>query len=165
MGISADLIVFGDDGDHIIDDLNSNITLYEFLPEHLHQYVYSSEVEVVDDDYYRDLYQDDTLRLRLWDSEYGIEYISENTSNVIKIPYPIKTAMAPVNSIRANMLGYIGGKDAFIDGIYRIYDSREHFPYLWHIDESLLIMDTVPEWVKSRLIGFDRNNAYIDLGY
>jgi hypothetical protein len=172
MGISADLIEFGS-GDRTIDDLNSDITLYEFLPEHLHQFIQQIDVEVIDDQYYRELFNDPTLILFSWDSTDGIVYLPAEQYNanirdeefLIRVPHPVKTAVARVNSIAATSLGYIGGREEFKSNIYELYDSRKHFPYLWSWDASDVIMDTVPDSLVEKVAANNAERIYIDLGY
>lgn len=180
MGISADLIEFGNWGDftdQTIDDLNSEIPLYDFLPEHLHPYITQTSVEIIDDEYYRELFNDPSLVLISWDSEDGVTYLPETVydieysredfdySKLIRVPYPLKTTNVVVNSIGARVLGYIGGREEFKSDIYQIYDNREHFPYLWHWSERDIILDTVPAWMIEKSEYVDTNNLYIDLGY
>lgn len=169
MGISADLIELGEFGefnDGAIDDLNSVITLYEFLPEHLHTFIKQISVEIIDDEYYRTQFNDPSLTLTIWDSESGITYTSEETGNKIKIPHSsIVSTNVIVNSIGTKNLGYIGGKEMFKSDIYSIYDSREHFPYLWNWSERDIIMNTVPDWLLEKCLYTDTTNVYIDLGY
>lgn len=177
MGISADLIEFGAEGDRTVDDLNSEISLYDALPSHLHQFISPTTVEVIDDDYYRDLFGDSTLVVVKWDSEDGVTYLPEEVYNTefgtdefddskfINVPYPLKTTEVAVNRISAKTLCYIGGGAEFKPDIYRIYHGREHFPYLWTWVERDFIMDIVPNRILEKVNIDNADNVFIDLGY
>lgn len=170
MGISADLIQFCNDGDHIIDDLNDQ-NLYEYFPSNMHHLIYKTDVEIYDLDYYKELYNN----LDLYVASVGYDGLSlskkrqsENMSDeeldqwyheLIVITDP-KVKVVQCNAINYKSLGYIGGKEAFIKTIFKLYNKKEFYPYLWTFEEN--IVKDKKSWVFQYN---DQPFVYINLNY
>lgn len=171
MGISADLIQFDIVGKEILDDLN-DVSLYEFFPTEMHHLIFSDQIEIYDLEYYKELYNCPELRIHVHgcinDLILTKDYLPENPTDeemddwyarLIRVDNP-KTKMKTCNAIRYNILGYIGGKEAFKENIFELYSSRDSFPYLWKIDDNILREKIY--WV------YDHKNkpfVYINLNY
>lgn len=170
MGISADLIMFGEDGSYQLDDLNDQ-NLYEFFPPELHHLISKTNQEIYDLDYYKELYNCPDLYICTVDPtgiELSRERQTENITdaeldewykNIIHISQP-KVTMAECNVINYEVLHYIGGSHAFILDIFKLYHDREHHPYLWKISDNITI-DKRPTFVKYKNDPF----VYIHLNY
>lgn len=128
MGISADLILFDEDGDLSQDDLSELETLFEFFPVQLHHLIKEQEVEIYDMDSYKELFGND-IKISII---YPNGNIMLNNDTYISEPM---TTFTKCNVIKYKSLGYLGGKEVFKKNIFRSYNERSSYPYLWRLDE------------------------------
>lgn len=182
MGISADLIVFGGEGNNFLDDLGS-MSLYDFLPESLHQYIYKTKVKVYDLEYYQELHKIPDLVVYSIDSEDGLCLVSESVranwdvsiddysyyaKNLIWIKDP-KLKSVDVNAINYMSLGYLGGSydGVFKDTVYVSYHKKQNYPWLWPLKEWNEIVEQLPDWATESVNLYESwtDVLYINLNY
>ena len=158
MGISADIILFGEDGDCDLDDFESSETLYEFLPVSLHHLIYEQDIEIYDMHSYRELFGEDVRIIAQFPN--GAIELSDGTH----ISEPL-TTFARCNYIKYKSLFYIGGKESFVD-IFAQYNKRKSFPYLWSYIEWQKILKTQElKYWKQKVEEFEKHFLYINLNY
>ena len=158
MGISADLILFTKDGEDIIDDLNEEITLFEFLPKKLHHLIYKDKIEIIDIKFYQDHFGDKNLYVA---SQCGNRVVF---SNGIQIR-DVKALKVECNKINAKTLVYIGSASSFVEDIYSLYHARPSFKSLWKSSEIDNIVHEPLCCPKNILADHDADFVYIDLNY
>ena len=177
MGISADLILFGHEGESFVDDFE-NVSLYEFLPEKLHQFIYETTIEIYDLEYYQELYNIPDIMITL-DSSDGLILVSRATwlnwesdesINKSEYAYHVKepvTKQVKVNAIRYSTLMYLGG---YYDGVfkrtvYKSYDEKTNYPWLWSMKECDTIVLSFPDKALEYIDKYDTDLLYVNLNY
>lgn len=164
MGISADLILFGK-GDNTLEDLNY-ISLYEFLPQPLHQYIKESLVDIYDLEYYQNLYEASDLIITCdWGEKIELSRKSDWDYKIIVNDPKIKTVT--VNSIPYKNLYYLGSYSSgvFKESVYAEYNKKQNYPYLWSFNEFEIIIEKLPEECQSIMNGYAQELLYINLNY
>lgn len=159
MGISADLIYFYHAGKDEISDLN-DISLYKFLPSCLHDQIQEQQTVIYDMDYYRQQYNEPGLYIM---AQYPNGKII--LSNEVEIEEPMTTIVSH-NVIKYEILCYIGGRELFRKDIFKKYDKRKNYPYLWNISEVDQIMkkkDILS--IQKFYEHLNHDNVWIDLNY